>query len=37
MNTAKYKLPTIKDWHYSRELDVSQFLVHDKIRLYNAS
>ena len=37
MNTAKYKLPTTKDWHYSRELDVSQFLVHDKTKLYNAS
>ena len=37
MNTAKYKLPTTKDWHYSRELDVSRFLVHDKIKLYNAS
>ena len=39
MNTAKYKLPTTKDWHYSRKLDleVSQFLVHDKTKLYNAS
>ena len=37
MNTVKYKLSTIKDWHYSRELDVSQFLVHDKTKLYNAS
>ena len=37
MNTAKYKLPTTKDWHYSRELDISQFLVHDKTKLYNAS
>ena len=39
MNTVKYKLPTIKNWHYSWELDldVSQFLVHDKTKLYNAS
>ena len=37
MNTVKYKLSTTKDWHYSRELDVSQFLVHDKAKLYNAS
>ena len=39
MNTAKYKLPTTKDCHYSRELDldVSRFLVHDKARLYNTS
>ena len=39
MNTAKYKLPTTKYWHYSRELDldVSRFLVHDKARLYNTS
>ena len=39
MNTVKYKLPTTKDWHYNRELDldVSRFLVHDKARLYNAS